>query len=167
MHTLIVGLGNPILGDDGVGWRIAEQVASRLPVQALLQTPANPGFRDEPVFAVECLGLGGLSLMEHLIGYDRAILIDTIVTGENPTGTVSCFFLEELPDLAAGHLTSAHDTTLQNALKVGQAMGAKLPEVIIVVTVETQCVYDFSEDLSPAVAASIPIAVQTVMENLI
>ena len=28
MQTLIVGLGNPILGDDGVGWRIAEQVAN-------------------------------------------------------------------------------------------------------------------------------------------
>ncbi len=28
-HTLIVGLGNPILGDDGVGWRIAEEVSKQ------------------------------------------------------------------------------------------------------------------------------------------
>jgi hydrogenase maturation protease len=164
MQTLIVGLGNPILGDDGVGWKIAEQVASSLPVPALAHLPADPGFPEEQVVHVECLGLGGLSLMEHLVGYDRAILVDSILTGENPIGTVTCFPLEELPDLAAGHLSSTHDTTLQNALGVGQAMGAKLPELIFVVAIEAQRVYDFSEELTPAVAASIPIAVQMVME---
>ena len=43
-------------------------------------------------------------------------------------------------------------------------MGAKLPEVILVVAVEAGSVYDFSEELTPAVAESIPIAVQMVME---
>ena len=34
MKTLIVGLGNPILGDDGVGWRVAEEVKKQLPPDA-------------------------------------------------------------------------------------------------------------------------------------
>ena len=69
--------------------------------------PVDPGYPADPVVHVECLGLGGLSLMEHLVGYDRAILVDTILTGEHPIGTVSYFSLDELPDLAAGHLTPA------------------------------------------------------------
>jgi Ni,Fe-hydrogenase maturation factor len=43
-------------------------------------------------------------------------------------------------------------------------MGARLPDEITVVAVEAECVYDFSEDLTPPVAQSIPIAVQMVME---
>lgn len=102
--------------------------------------------------------------MEHLIGYDRAILVDAIMTGSMPIGTVTSFPLDELPDIAAGHLGSSHDTTLQNALRVGRTMGAKLPDEITVVAVEAQSVYDFSENLTPPVAQSIPIAVQMVME---
>ena len=161
MHTLVVGLGNPILGDDGAGWRIAEQVAAILPPPA---EPGNTMHIEQPSVQVECLGLGGLSLMEHLIGFDRAILVDTILTGNQPIGTVISFLLDELPDLAASHLSSPHDTTLQNALRVGRAMGARLPDEITVVAVEAECVYDFSEALTPPVAQSIPIAVQMVME---
>jgi hydrogenase maturation protease len=163
MQTLIVGLGNPILGDDGAGWRIAEQVAARLPQPAC---PLDSGTQplEQSSVQVECLGLGGLSLMEHLIGFDRAILVDAILTGDRPIGTVTSFPLDELPDIAAGHLSSTHDTTLQNALRVGRAMGASLPDEILVVAVEAQSVYDFSEDLTPQIAQSIPIAVQMVME---
>lgn len=156
MKTIIVGLGNPLLGDDGVGWRVAEQVRDQL---AELTTSA-------PV-EVECLSLGGLSLMEHLVGYERAILIDAITTAENPLGSVACFPLEDLPNRAAGHLSSAHDTTLQTALRVGRSMGAQLPEQIIIVAVESQNVYDFSEQLSPPVAEAVPLAVQAVLRQLI
>jgi len=163
MQTLIVRLGNPILGDDGAGWHVAERVAACLPI------PTSPSWgsdqlQEQSSIQVECLGLGGLSLMEHLIGYDRAILVDSILTGSLPIGTVTSFALDELPDLAAGHLSSTHDTTLQNALRVGRAMGARLPDKITVVAIEAQSIYDFSEDLTPPVAQSIPIAVQMVME---
>ncbi|HMZ07522.1 MAG TPA: hydrogenase maturation protease, partial [Anaerolineales bacterium] len=66
MKTLIVGLGNPILGDDGVGWKVVEEIKK--------QTPSSQGDVD-----VICLSLGGLALMEHLIGYQRAILVDSFV----------------------------------------------------------------------------------------
>jgi hydrogenase maturation protease len=151
MKTLILGLGNPLRGDDGVGWRVAEQV--RLEVERV----------DTPPIEVDCLDQGGLSLMERLIGYDRVVLIDAMTTGQQMPGTVSCFPLEELPDPAAGHLTSAHDTTLQTALKLGRSMDARLPKTVTVVAVEAQRVYDFMEELSPAVAAAVPHAVQAVL----
>ncbi len=146
--TIIIGLGNPLLGDDSVGWRVAEQVRKLCEVD------------------LDCLSVGGLSLMERLVGYDRAILIDAITTGKQPTGSVSLYKLEELPDLSAGHTGSTHDTSLQNALKLGQSMGVQLPTEVVVVGIEAQSVYEFSEVLSPPVAAAIPKAVQMVMELL-
>jgi hydrogenase maturation protease len=104
--------------------------------------------------------------MERLVGYDRAVLIDAITTGKQPTGSVSLYKLEDLPDLSAGHTGSAHDTSLQNALKLGQSMGVQLPTEVVVVGIEAQSVYEFSEVLSPPVAAAIPQAVQMVMELL-
>ena len=149
---LIVGLGNPILGDDGVGWRVAELVQEKV--------------EDHSHIHIEFLSLGGLSLMEHLIGYDHVILIDAIVTGNNPMGTVNAFPLDHLPNRALGHLTSAHDTTLQNALLVGLSMGAHLPKDIFVVTVESENVFDFSEELTPDVKSAVPKAVKKVLEYI-
>ncbi|KAF0107242.1 MAG: hydrogenase maturation protease [Anaerolineaceae bacterium] len=154
MKTLVIGLGNPILGDDGVGWRVAEEVA---------KSTAN-----RPEVEVDCYSLGGLSLMERLTGCERAILIDSIFTGTKPVGTVSRFPLNELPDVVAGHTTAAHDTSLRNALNVGRSMDIPLPrdEDVSVVAVEAENVYDFSETLSPPVEAAVPLAVQAVLELL-
>jgi hydrogenase maturation protease len=143
--TLIVGLGNPILGDDGIGWRIAERVQARLGAEP--ERVQNP--------EVDCLALGGLSLMERLVGYQRVIIIDAITTHQNPPGTVTCFPLEALTEHATGHTTAAHDTSLKTAIAVGRSMGAVLPEAITIVAVEIEQIYDFSEELTPEVAAAI------------
>lgn len=154
-RTIVIGLGNPILGDDGVGWRVVEAVQQAYGRRA----PAPP-------VEFEYLSVGGLTLMEHLIGYEKAVLVDAINSGEFPQGAVATFPLDELPNRAAGHLTSAHDTTLHNALDVGRRMGASLPEQVLVVAVEAQFVYDFSEQLSPPVAAAVPRAAETVLALL-
>jgi hydrogenase maturation protease len=151
MKTLILGLGNPILGDDGVGWRVAEEVASKT--------------KGRPEVEVDCASLGGLSLMERLTGAERVILVDAIFTGTKPVGTVSTFALKDLPDLSAGHSASAHDTSLRNALKVGRGMDILLPEDenVFIVAIEAENVYEFSQELSPAVAKAVPQAIQTVL----
>jgi hydrogenase maturation protease len=76
--------------------------------------------------------------------------------------------LDELPDLSAGHSASAHDTSLRNALQVGRDMHVPLPEDenVIIITVEAEAVYDFSQELSPAVAAAVPLALQQVLDLL-
>jgi hydrogenase maturation protease len=160
--TLVIGLGNPILGDDGVGWKVAEAIT-----QKIEQKPNPPdGGPGKSAVEVDCLAIGGLGLMERMVGYRRAILIDAINSHAQPNGTVSIFPLEALPNRAAGHLFSAHDTTLQNALAVGRAMGADLPVEVTVVAIEAENVYDFGEELSPAVSAAVPQAAQAVFELL-
>jgi hydrogenase maturation protease len=154
MKTLIIGLGNPILGDDGVGWCVVEEVAKK--------TNGNLDIE------VDYASLGGLSLMERLTGSERVILVDSIFTAKKPVGTVSQFTLTDLPDLSAGHSASAHDTSLRNALNVGRSMHIDLPEDenVFIVAIEAKAVYDFSQELSPAVAGAVPQAVRMVTDLL-
>jgi hydrogenase maturation protease len=158
MKTLIIGLGNPILGDDGVGWKIAKEVEKRLLT-----------VNRQSSIVTECLSLAGISLMEQIVGYQRVILIDSLNTGQHPQGTVVTFTLNDLPDLTYGHSASAHDLSLKNALKLGRSMGAELPrnENVIVVAIEAAHVYDFTEELTPAIAKIVPEAVDTVMKLLV
>jgi hydrogenase maturation protease len=161
MKTLIIGLGNPILGDDGVGWVVAEQVRSvLLNPQSAIHNPQS--------IEVDCASLGGLSLMERLSGSERVILVDAIFTGTQPVGTVSRFSLTALPDLSAGHSASAHDTSLQNALQVGRDMHILLPknEDVTIISIEAEAVYDFSQELSPSIAAAVPVALKKVLDMI-
>lgn len=178
MKTLIIGLGNPILGDDGVGWKIAQEVEKQL-VLPPSGSPLESAGRNNPRLPldnaenrgsvkVECFSLAGISLMEQMIGYERVILIDSLNTGKHPQGTVVTFSLDELADLTYGHSASAHDLSLKNALVMGRSMGASLPDDknVLVVAVEAQHVYDFSENLTPAVEAAVPVAVDEVIKLL-
>ncbi len=163
MKTLVVGLGNPILGDDGAGWRVAEEVRRRI---SHLQSLISNERLEMGDCEIDCASLGGLSLMERLIGYERAIVIDAIGTGQKPIGAVYHFQLDDLYDPTSGHTTAAHDVSLMTAIQIGRAMGAELPRDITVVAIESPYVYDFSEDLTPPVAAAVPQAVELVMELL-
>jgi hydrogenase maturation protease len=184
MKTLVIGLGNPILGDDGVGWAVAEQVRSvlsnrppsppiplPLPIKdegGRVHVPKGEGSGNEGQVEVDCVSLGGLSLMERLTGAERVILIDSIFTGRKKVGTISQFRLSDLPDLSAGHSASAHDTSLHNALNVGRSMQIDLPGDgnVIIIAIEAENVYDFSQELSPTVAEAVPQAVRTVLDLL-
>jgi hydrogenase maturation protease len=156
--TIILGLGNPILGDDGVGWRVVEQTREAF----LHHQPENP----EHQVDFELLSVGGLTLMEHLTGYDRAIIVDALSTGKQPAGTISCIRIEELPENIRGHISSAHDTTIKHALQLGRQLGAQLPSEIRIVMIEADQVYNFSEQLSFPIEACLPRAVDTIMEMI-
>lgn len=146
---MVIGLGNPILGDDGVGWKVAEEVRKQLPYDMSVN--------------VDCLSVGGISLMEHLIGYDRAILIDAFAL-EEPIGSILVLKLRDLPNYSAFHTTNTHDTSLQNAIELGRSMGAPLPNEVDIVGIATHRIYDFGEELSPPVAEAFSFAARVVID---
>ncbi len=150
---LVLGLGNPILGDDGVGWRVAEQVRLAL------------GERSEGI-EIDWASLGGLSLMERVLGYGRVIIIDAMETGLHPVGHVEIFPLEALKDPMAGHTSSAHDTSLPTALATARAMGQPVPTRIEIIAIETRLTYDFTEKLTPEVEEAVGVATRKVLETL-
>ncbi len=100
-----IGAGQSILGDDGVGWKVAEAVSG-----FLSSTPCLLMKDDGRRIEVDCASLGGLSLMERMIGYERVILIDSMETGGNVVGTVKVFPLAALenPRLRPLRLHSRH-----------------------------------------------------------
>ncbi len=166
MYILIVGLGNPILGDDGVGWRVAEEVSARSGIS--LGDAPLPGLSpptSDPV-TIERYSLAGLSLMERLTGFDRVIIIDSLNTGQHSQGEVVHFTLADMDDLTHGHSASAHDVSLKNALKMGRHMGESLPddEHVHIIAIEAQHIYDFKEELSSQIAAAVPVAAQIVLD---
>jgi hydrogenase maturation protease len=159
MKILVIGLGNPILGDDGVGWKVADAISKLLSPTACLH------LKDEGnQIEVDCASLGGLSLMERMIGYERVIIIDSMETGGNTPGSVKVFPLAALENPRLGHSASTHDTSLLTALQTAQAMGMAVPSRVHVVAIEAKNVYDFSESLSPEVERAVPIAVQKVLQ---
>ncbi len=158
-RVIVVGLGNPVLGDDGVGWHVADEVERRLAAEV------STG-RTAPNVEIERLGVGGLRLMEFLTGYETAILIDAAEFPDRPIGEVKVSPLEDLADYAAGHLDSAHDASLRTALDLGRGLGATLPSTIHAVTVQARSIDEFGEELSPEVAAAVAVAADAVMALL-
>ena len=153
---LIVALGNPILGDDRVGWQIVRYVENILKF--------SPNNRGKIEFAY--LSVGGLSLMEAMVGFKEVILVDSIRLGTKPNGSVYSLPLRKVPNLSSGHSTSSHDTSLATALEMGKKLGFTLPDEVWVVAVEAEHVYEFSEKLSPAIEDAVPVAVNELLKIL-
>jgi hydrogenase maturation protease len=156
METLVVGLGNPILTDDGVGVKVAYAVEDAL-------GPNIP----ENITITEA-SVGGLRLMELMIGYDRVILIDAIMTQNgHDYGFIYQMTLDDLRQITpTEHSASAHDTSLVIALDAGERLGLHLPKEFEIIAVEVENVMDFSDEPSPAVAAAIPKVTAIVLEKL-
>jgi hydrogenase maturation protease len=153
MKTLVIGLGNPVLTDDGVGIRVAEAV------QALL-----PADTDVDVSEVS---VGGLRLMEAMLGYERVILVDAFLRRDGVPGTVHRLTLEDLESCTpTQHSLSPHDTTLPMALTIGNAVGLAVPETIVIFGIDVEDINEFGDTPTPAVRASIPHAAQAVLVEL-
>jgi hydrogenase maturation protease len=150
MKTLIIGLGNPLITDDSVGLRVAEILRER--------------FADRSDVEVDEDYWGGLRLMERMIGYDRAIVVDAICTDATP-GTIHRLSPTDIPTQKSN---SAHDLTLSMALEVGRQADAHLPtdENIKLIGIEAEDILTFCETCTPAVEAAIPKAVEAVLEAL-
>lgn len=161
LNILVAGLGNPILGDDGVGWQVVSQA------KAKFSQMAKPSYTPSPKVHFDCFALGGINLMEQMIGYDKAILVDAIhLGGGHPPGSIYLLSLEELPEISYGHMNSSHDMTLKNALSMGRRLGAHLPEQITIIGIECEPNFEFSENLSPQISSAVPEAIQKVIQIL-
>jgi hydrogenase maturation protease len=150
MKTLVLGLGNPLVSDDSIGLRVAREVKSRLGGRADVE--------------VEEDHWGGLRLMERMIGYDRAIVIDAVCTG-TASGTIHFFRPDDVPVRKS---VSSHDIGLPAGLQLGRQAGMQLPDdqQIVFVGIEAEDVETLAEQCTPAVARAIPRAAEEVLRTL-
>jgi hydrogenase maturation protease len=149
--TLVLGLGNPILSDDGVGIHVVRAVAARCQ-------------RDDVTFAEA--SVGGLRLLDTIAGYERVIMVDAIRTHDGRPGDV--YRLHPTDLFASLHSGSTHDLSLPGVLALGRHMGMALPEdrSISIIAIEAEDVLTFSETCTPTVTAAIPRAIEAVLAEL-
>ena len=145
---MVLGLGNPLRGDDGVGPRIIEELTRRgLP---------------EGVTALD-VGNAGLDLLNILEGWERAVIVDAAEMGREP-GCFVRFTPDEARLTQAGDHFSLHNAGLGDALALAGALGWTLPELVIFGVQPAEV--DWQAGLSLAVEASIPALIDAVMKEL-
>lgn len=149
MKILILGLGNDLLGDDAVGL---------LAVRALREELGG----SEGIDLVES-SLSGLALLDLLVGYDVAIIIDAVQTGRAPPGTIWRWQAEELGSIRA---PSPHYAGLPELLVIARALELPFPERIEIYAVEVADPWTIGGALTPAVRQALPELVDQVRERV-
>ncbi len=143
---LILGLGNPLRGDDGIGPRVIEELNRRgLP---------------EGVTALDG-GIGGLDLLNVLEGWERVIIVDAADIGQEP-GQFARFTPDQMRLAGSTDALSLHHAGLAEALALAQALGQPLPEITILGV--QPATTEWGEGLSPVMEAVLPTVVEAVLE---
>lgn len=136
-RILILGVGNPILSDDRAGLLVAEKLAS---------TPL-----DSPNCAVslDTATEGGLEFLEKLEDFDKAIIIDAMVSGSLEVGEIRELQLEDLQQTS--NLLSSHGISLKTAVEFGRNLGLKMPSAIRIYGIEVSDNLTVSEEINPRI----------------
>jgi hydrogenase maturation protease len=149
--ALVLGIGNTLARDDGVGCRVVRALADAGPASGL------PG--DAEVVDGGTIGLGLLPLIEP----DRAlVLVDAAELGE-PPGTVRVLDAEMLRGLLGGRL-SVHQVGVADLLAAANLAGV-LPRQVALVAIQPAAI-GVGMDLSGPVEATLPVAMEAVRETV-
>ena len=145
-RRLLIGVGNPIRGDDGAGRAVARLVASR---------------SDCGLVARECTG-EATSLMNAWTGFDEVVLVDAC-RGAGPPGSVHRFGPDDVERMARLQHASTHSVGVAAAIGLARALGA-LPFRLVIYAIEAQDSTD-GEALSPEVDHAVHQVVALVMHD--
>ena len=150
MRTLILGLGNDILCDDGIGIHIANQLRDQL--------------THKPDIDIKTTTLAGFNLLDILTGYDRVILIDAIKTNAGKVGEI----YQLTPDSfkTTPRLFSIHDIDFPTALELAKRLNIPMPTDIKIFAIQVQDTETLSETCTPEVESVIPKVIELVFQTL-
>lgn len=146
--VVILGIGNDLLGDDAVGLRVAAEVRSRL--------------GSDPRVDIHETTESGLALLDFIVGYDAAVLIDAIQTGEHPPGFIHTL---DPAGLQRTEASSPHHLGIDRLCSLGRGHGLPMPNFVRIVAVEVTAPAALGLEMSAAVEAAIADAVDAVIEQ--
>jgi len=151
MKTLVLGIGNSILGDDGVGVRVAQELAGKIKND-------NIDVRD--------VGIDGLNLLDLILGYDKLIVIDAVLTEREKVGEVYRFKPENVYDPSRSAI-SPHHFNLATTIEIGKKLfPEKMREEVSAFAVGTEEATMVTEEMTGRVKDALPIVVNLVLEEL-
>ncbi len=142
----MLGVGNPILKDDGVGIHAIRELKKQL---------TGVDFGE--------VSVSGLELVELFKGYDKVIIVDAIKTKDGSPGKIYRLTPDEIPTM---HGVSPHDADFRTAVEFGQKFIGRMPKKIDIYGIEVDKVNEFGEELSPAVKKSIPTVIKKIKDNI-
>ncbi len=146
--VLVLGLGNPLQGDDGVGCQAIE-VLRQLALPDMVEVVDG--------------GTPGIGLIHLLEGRSRAILVDAAEMGRAP-GAVVRFRPDEVTLTGATERFSLHRSAVSDALALAAALNLPLPEIVFFGVQPARVEWDTA--LSPAVADALPGLVQVILSEI-
>lgn len=148
-RMLVLGMGNPIRGDDGVGIAAMARLKGRIASKAVDIVETSEG---------------GFALLSLISGYESVIIVDAIRTREGVPGDVYRFSREELGCLQTVQVT--HNAGVPAVLAWAEEMGIPLPGWMIVYAIEIEDGDTFCEGLSRQVEESIPRVVALIEQDI-
>jgi hydrogenase maturation protease len=149
MKKVVLGIGNPIIGDDGVAFHV---------IEALQENPP-PG--DVTLTAND---VSGLAILDLIADYDEVIIVDAIQTVNGIPGEIYRLALDDFR--VTKHTISPHDVDLPTALEIGKILKINLPSKISIIAIEIPDAYVFSTVLTDAVSAAVAPAAQMARDIL-
>lgn len=135
--TLILALGNDLLGDDAVGIHAARELRKEF---------------TDAVDIVEA-AVGGYALLDFIEGYERVLLLDAVATGRVKIGTVMELARE---DFGPADSTSPHHVGLPEVFAVAERLSISLPRELRIVVMEIVPPEVLSQSLSPEIQKALP-----------
>jgi hydrogenase maturation protease len=149
METLVLGVGNPILTDDAVGFRVARLLKETRPELTVIETSE-----------------AGLTLLELITDCEWVIIVDSVKTGKSKPGTLHQLTLEQIDP--SWNFCSTHGIDIKMAFELGCKLDYKLPDKLSIYGIEIEDNKNFGESCTEEVERSIPGIVQEILtrENL-
>ena len=148
-RIVVLGVGNVLLKDEGVGVRVVEELQKRYCF------PENVALVDG--------GTQGLWLMSTIQQSDRLIVVDAVLGGKGP-GTIYRLEKDDLPKALRVKI-SAHDSDLVEALNLCGLVGYG-PRSVVVVGIEPEDITPFGVELTPTVAGKMDLLIDKVLGEL-
>jgi hydrogenase maturation protease len=152
IRTVILGLGNPVCGDDAAGLRVAEIVEDLL--------------RERPIkgATVATSHRAGLEIIELLAGAERAVIVDCLAALDPVPGRVRRLTLQDCAGSA--RLVGVHDLSVADAFALARATGVPMPSDVAIYGIEAEHAERIEDRLSPSVAEAVGTLAREIYEQL-
>ena len=146
MSTLVLGVGNPILTDDGIGIKIAQRLKEENAKLKVIETSE-----------------AGIALLDLIAGYDKLIIIDSIQTEKGKPGDL--YKLEPGDLKPSKDFSSSHGIDVATAFELGKGLGYRMPKFVSIYAVEIKDNTTFGEKCTEEVEQRIPFIVKQIMRD--
>ncbi|MCS7278991.1 MAG: hydrogenase maturation protease [Thermodesulfobacteriaceae bacterium] len=147
--VIVVGIGNPNFKDDGIGYKVVESLG-----------------KEQEEIETLCLLSTDLKVLDVILDYDLAIIVDGVKTGLLKPGTI--IEIDPLKSFDYIYASGTHSLTLFEVIRIGyQVFPERMPKEIKIIGIEVEEVALFDKECSPEVNKSIPEVIKKIKNYLL